>query len=416
MTNMRYLLLTILIFLTGCSNQTFGKSEIKEHLKLKAPKERIYFVKEVDDIRCEDDTDINTCVNHGKIKKYWYPKPVKDGKKKIKITNDKLEKTELIGATGDKTEVQLDEIYRDYNYIRYGVYSTSTVVDEIFSGVQFIKELATSDWYELENPATTTIEAWEEQTATTTAWYKTLLGYEAKADTSTFYPDADPEINSVDGWVQLDNTTGGKGDSWSWTHDNDGSGGGGDRVFVNDSNVRNLIRCDKANSSTYFRLIRGFEGFNTASIPDDDTIISATLSLYADSITDGNTETVGVSQSSPASNTALVTTDFDNVSPLHEQTFSDEMLFSNITDEAYNDFDLPIAWIEKTGVTNLVVRCKVDYSETTSHSNPPGTSATEFWWDSADAAGTSQDPKLVVVHSSAVAEEEPITSQVISFF
>lgn len=212
--------------------------------------------------------------------------------------------------------------------------------------------------------------------------------------TSTFYPDSSVESTSVDGYTA---DVGGGGSNWATAHDRTTC------TTPSDTATVLVTRCDNASGS--YRIYRSFTLFDTSSIPDADTIDSATLSLWFNSINNAQSDSIGIVQTSPASNTAIVADDFNNFTAIHSQTATAEKTLASISTGAYTDFAFDatgLTWIDKTGITKLGQRQKNDYSETASHSNPASGGNTSTEYRSADTAGTTNDPKLVVEHTTAV--------------
>lgn len=174
-----------------------NNEEIANHLKLKTTKDKIYKFEEIDEKSCQD--KFNCTKTGNKLIKYYYIKDKADTKRKFfgKIKNN----NELLGAGEDN--VILDEINRDYDNITYGTYGTSTNVTEFFNGIQFVKNIETGEWFELETPATTTSVIWDLENKI--SFQNKILSFlkigSANVDTTTFYPDPNVETNTVDGWV-----------------------------------------------------------------------------------------------------------------------------------------------------------------------------------------------------------------------
>jgi hypothetical protein len=210
--------------------------------------------------------------------------------------------------------------------------------------------------------------------------------------TSTFYPDASPESTSVDGFAFNAANA-----NWNTAHDaTSGS--------ANDAGTAMYASSGK-NSAGNFVIYRMFLLFDTSALPDDDVISSATLSTYINYAVNGDNDGddwVNVVQSSPASNTALVGADFDNCgavdNPTEGATRHD---ITGISSSAYLDFALNatgISWIAKTGVSKFGIReghdaLDIPYAGSNSSFNEIGVA-------SADYAGTTRDPKLVIEHAA----------------
>jgi hypothetical protein len=216
--------------------------------------------------------------------------------------------------------------------------------------------------------------------------------------TTTFYPDPSPESTSVDGSVRSPTST-----SWNTAHDaTTGS--------FNDS-ATTLEICSKGQDSpSRYVIRRGVFLFDTSAIAGDN-IDSATFGLYVTAKTnsdnDGDDFLVLVN-SNPASNTALANEDFDLVGDAIDNPTegSDRIDIGSLSTSAYNTFTLDadgLGYIDGSGVTKLGMREGHDVLD-----NQYAGSFCAPWGcgnivtaSSAEAAGTSQDPKLVIEHSPA---------------
>jgi len=216
--------------------------------------------------------------------------------------------------------------------------------------------------------------------------------------TTTVYPDADTETTSVDGQINEQNET-----TWNSAHDSSN----GDSI--NDTSVTARIRARIEGDGEY-TIIRNAYLFDTSSIPDSDTISSATMSLYGTSATnddDDGDDFIAIVSSNPASDTALVTQDFDLIGdaiddPTEMHDTGARIQIESISTSAYNDWALNstgINNISKTGITKFGAREGHDILD-----NPVVMSNGQdnsIVVSTADETGTSQDPKLVVEHEAA---------------
>ena len=217
--------------------------------------------------------------------------------------------------------------------------------------------------------------------------------------TTTVYPDPSPETTTVDGYARYNST----GVSWASII----SANGGQ---FNDSAVDSVLwqisgSTGTGVSSTFDVLTRSFTLFDTSSIADSDSIDSGTMSLYCTSKLDEFSvdPTMGIMGATTASNTALASSDFQG-------TFSNQTLFAtakthgSFTTSAYNDYTLNssgLSAVSKTGVTKIGLRHAEDITGGTS---PQQATSARDWnvvCSSADTTGTSQDPKLAIVHSAS---------------
>lgn len=124
----------------------------------------------------------------------------------------------------------------------------------------------------------------------------------------TFYPDAHPETNSVDGHTYHDYGLG-AGQDWATIVAAVGNGASDSAA----SFYAFLIEADNVNNK-WQSLIRGVLLFNTAGIPDTAVVVSARLTLYGNSKSDGLscTPDLNIYAIAPASNTAVAAGDFDS--------------------------------------------------------------------------------------------------------
>jgi len=216
--------------------------------------------------------------------------------------------------------------------------------------------------------------------------------------TSTFYPDADPESTSVDGAVGRANVPVG-----TWEEIRNGAG-----AYVKDNEiVARIFDFDSSRTTDkWSKIIRGIQLFDTSAISDTDTIDSATLSFYGETKVDQGSYAadVNVYSSTPASNIALVEGDYGNTG---STAFSTAITFADWSTSGYNNFALNasgLANISKTGVSKFSTRnANYDVANVSpTWRSDAGTHVTAYY---ADQTGTSQDPKLVMVHSAPTSSE-----------
>lgn len=208
--------------------------------------------------------------------------------------------------------------------------------------------------------------------------------------TSTFYPDAGSGGTTCDGVVFVDFTS-----TWSTSHDDNGTNATADNTATSFQ-----IRADSGAGN--YRLRRAIATFNTASIGAGDTVDSAVISWWASREGSDTGASMGIVQSSPASNGTIVAGDFDAFT-VHQDTVSDSKTVQSLSTTAqYYDFTFTPAWVTKAGITRTGVRHSLDYNETVAHASPPGGTPIRFNLFFSDQSGTTQDPKLVVEHTTPV--------------
>lgn len=165
-------------------------------------------------------------------------------------------------------------------------------------------------------------------------------------------------------------------------------------------------------SGSTFLKNRGIYHFDTSSIPDGDTISSATFSVNftgsgfnGESTHPANGALVGVT-GTPSNNTS----DYGKV---NETRYADtDILVADVYNTAgFADWimnSIGIAAINKTGNTYLGIRMSNDFSPSTA---PTQRSYALGYW--VAATGTTNDPKLVVEHSaSGTAHTKDLTATV----
>lgn len=178
----------------------------------------------------------------------------------------------------------------------------------------------------------------------------------------------------------------------------------GNCVFLNSNPTTNQ----------YGQLGRADFLFDTSPITANDTVDSATLSVDGGDVskilTGGGIPTIGVSTSSPTSNSNLISSDYD----IYESAFAryhmgsqlvstGTIAISSWNEGSYNDFGLSatssLGTIQVASTSKYALRI---YEDLIKASSAP-------WADGgsnlvgcmfADNAGTTRDPKLVVEHST----------------
>lgn len=198
------------------------------------------------------------------------------------------------------------------------------------------------------------------------------------ATDSTFYPDPDPETTTVDG--PLNNN----GSSYTTVRNASSCSSAPASADVETGNQ------NQKNGSTYY-VCRSVFLFDTSSIGDTDTISAATFSYYVVGALDNNSDSIELVSSTPASNTALITDDYDQFGTTSYGSTA-------LTGTGNHDITISatgIATISKTGVTKFGTRNAKDISNT----SPTSTGYTTIRF--ADYTGTSTDPKLAVTHAAA---------------
>lgn len=206
--------------------------------------------------------------------------------------------------------------------------------------------------------------------------------------TSTFYPDANPETTSVDGFLEYyaDPTT------------CPTAAGQAAATSANDSST-SINGLQYSDGGTDCNLQRAATLFDTSAIPDTDTVSSAIASLRGTFSGNTNSFSVRVVTFAPASNTALATADFNDFGTT---SLANEIAVGSWSTSGYNDFTLSdLTQVSKTSVTKLGYRLTGDINASASTGSNYAQSA------SADTVGTTSDPMLVVVHAAAAVPARP---------
>lgn len=210
-------------------------------------------------------------------------------------------------------------------------------------------------------------------------------------DTLTAYPDANPETTTVDGRFYTYTLS-----TWQLTHDASASDGADDNL----ASAQSLYAKDNDTGPSR-QINRAMYLFDTSALPDGASVSAATLSIYeiaAGNQSDALGQDIHICSSTPASNTALTTADFDQFG----STSFGSKDQGTWADDAYNEISLNatgLAAISKTGITKFGMR----YSSDINNSRPgPSTNYSYITNYFADQTGTTNDPKLVVTYSTVV--------------
>ena len=164
-------------------------------------------------------------------------------------------------------------------------------------------------------------------------------------------------------------------------------------------------------SASVYYVYRGFILFDTSSITSGATISAAVQSFVVGvgdhQETNGGHAAVHIVSSTPASNTALATSDFGNVGSTSFASIADASIVAN--NSTYNDLTLDAngrANVSKTGISKFAYRVSGDLNNNT----PTGTNGGEI--RSSNNSGTSTDPKLVVTYTTSTAYDITLTDVV----
>jgi len=208
-------------------------------------------------------------------------------------------------------------------------------------------------------------------------------------DSATFYPDADPESSSVDGYTSRNQTNSG----WWSIHDGVGT-------LANDSSTEMSVKIKAYyNTNTWWELNRGIAVFDTSALPDDATIEAATLSLYGagkyNSL--GGSPGLNIYSAGTLSNTSLSASDHDDFG---STPYSSAVAYASWSTSGYNAFSLNstgLSAIDKTGTSKFGVR---ESSYDAPDTEPPWASAAYVQMvPYTSEQGTGYKPKLTVTYT-----------------
>jgi hypothetical protein len=226
--------------------------------------------------------------------------------------------------------------------------------------------------------------------------------------TVTLYPDANPEVSSVDGYVAR-----GSGAGMTWLDVHDGIG-----TFKDDSNPGTTgLTIGWSRAATFLppysgidRAITLFDARQpTPPVPIGAIAISAVLSIYGTQHVNNSPvgapgePSMNVYTTLPTSNIALATSDY-NIAKWGSTQLSTTIITQNFAVGSYNDFILNAAGLavvqaalDGDGVIKLGFRFGYDVSNT-----PPGGFASTGYYNRAYASdyGAGYKPKLVLTYQT----------------
>lgn len=151
-------------------------------------------------------------------------------------------------------------------------------------------------------------------------------------------------------------------------------------------------------SGSFRSIERAFWTFDTSSIPDSDTVSSASINLKTYTLTGANPDscTYHIVSVSPASKTSVASGDYDSFGTTSWGSVALSTISSSSTYYSWTLDSNGIANISKTGNDCFGMRMNRDID----NSEPTGVNRRSFYYSSA--TGTTSDPYLTVEHASAV--------------
>lgn len=208
-----------------------------------------------------------------------------------------------------------------------------------------------------------------------------IVGKKGKT-TSTFYADA-----GGDGYIA-------RFSAFTWSGARDGSSGSSN--LDTEGAFGLFVSTFSAGS---YSLTRHYFPFDTSPISSGDVISSATFSVYSGSTSLLNNDSTSVVPVR-SNQSSLASLDFPDWVPASYTQLSTPIALSNWSSDGYKNYALnTVNYIAKgSGFTKLMLTTTLD----TANSAPTGSNRGRVYF--SDQGGTSQDPKLVVVHAAPVPE------------
>jgi len=211
-------------------------------------------------------------------------------------------------------------------------------------------------------------------------------------ETHYFYPDPDPEVTSVDGW--LDSRPSPRPQDWDFVR-------AGNLVYPHDDHVNEFVAiyCDRYTDMWYW-ILREIQLYDTSPIPADSLINDAKLRLLGDyKATNVNFPNAGivVVTSNPASNTQLIAADW--------HTFGATMLTNIISQDDYNAAGYNTFTFTPDGLAAIIANGITKLGLIESGYDLPNIKPTwgrlwrtTFSWQSADTLTPADRPRLEVTY------------------
>ncbi len=222
-----------------------------------------------------------------------------------------------------------------------------------------------------------------------------LTGYPVSIrDSTTFYPDANPESTSVDGYVRRDTT------NEAWTTKVNGAGTGSA-----DSDNSCYMYISGGTTNTWNDNVRPILIFDTSDLEDTISILDANFYFRTVTKTDSLDVHDQISWApytvSTTANTSLIASDYNRANWSYSTPLAPSMNYTDLTVDAWSDFEFNSAGlgaISKTGVTKLGILSNFD----SSNISPPWSGNYSYVEFSSSDRGTGYKPYLIVVFTSAV--------------
>jgi hypothetical protein len=211
-------------------------------------------------------------------------------------------------------------------------------------------------------------------------------------DSQTFYPDADPETSSVDGYV---------GDDWGGQTWAQLIARPGTNITDNWTGLFLTYISSASTTDRWDYLMRAIILFNIADLGEAATITGVVESLYGYGKNDAPSWSpdVNIYSSNPASNTTLAAGDFDS---LGSTAFCDTAItYAGFSTAGYNNFTLNASGLATVPVRGGVVKFGTRNANYDVAATSPSWASlkTSFFLAYAAEKGTDYKPKLVVTYT-----------------
>ncbi len=332
-------------------------SKIPQDLRINTDKDNIIGAQTIPNGKIYDKQDPTKVIYEGEVVKYAY-KTDKIENKINEVVEKRTKHSRTIKVAEDKEKI--------------------TYQLEVISGVPQYYEDEDGEWYQADY-GTTDINTYALETKGSVL-AQLFSPEKVYATEGTFYPDANPETNTVDGNVH-------KTDDPSWSTVR--SAASGNAVDASGTTMSVGGRFFSPN----YRIIRSYFLFDTSGLGTLAQITNATINLYI--LNNYAASHSNIVSSSPASNTDLVLGDYSQIGSV---SFA-QVAYTSIIVNAYNTHTLDsngIANISKTGISKFGARNTDDLINFTPADDG---NSNQIDYSTADTTGTSQDPKLVVTYT-----------------
>ena len=207
----------------------------------------------------------------------------------------------------------------------------------------------------------------------------------ADETTTTYYPDADTETTSVDGYV------GRTASSETYSAIRGGAG-----VYAADAAspvYLHYLRTNASTNSRYIDMSRGVLLFDTSSVLSGYTVTAVTLEVYTTAVIAlGSAWTSRIVTSTPASNTSLTSSDYQQVSTTIKDLGG--LASGSISANAYCLWNLATDSVTKGGITKLGGRSAGDIAASPEFTTKGLTNGHQF-----QTAEGANPPKLTVTYT-----------------